>query len=86
MKVDGQSKSGDSDHDHHYEQLVWNSDDPTVTPPSSSRNIRPRGEPRSGVRGFWHKFDALYMKPYFGGSQGRDHNHRGTPNSQVCQA
>jgi len=65
MKTEGGDKG--TDDERPYEQLVRGSGDAEgqQTPPQRSR---PRLEPRTGVRGFWHRFDNLYMKPYFGGS------------------
>merc|ERR1711871_1397678 len=70
------TNKNDVDDDHQYQKLVWNNnaEDPSAsqlaaTPPP--RRPRER-EPRTGLRSFWHRFDTLYMKPYFGGSSDRD--------------
>lgn len=83
MKVENNKDNANDD--HQYQQLVWNGNAEeasasqlAATPPP--RRPRER-EPRTGLRNFWHRFDTLYMKPYFGGSSDRDRDRNGMDSS-----
>ena len=69
MRVANAEKDDDDRPTHSYEPVNWNTEDPHSTSPpgARSRHIVNR-EPRTGMRGFWYRFDNLYMKPFFGGS------------------
>lgn len=70
MKSVSDDKPGDDD-GHQYEQLVWNAEDGGRSTPTSNGGgggVRAQRAAMTGMSGFWHRFDNLYMKPYFGGT------------------